>query len=150
MKTRVMAATAVAVAIIGAGTGVVLARDAPGEHPMGPPPAMEQRGRGAENRLARILNLSTAQQRQIQTIMETEREQVKPLFEKLHELRKQLMLAGESADFDETAVRGLATEQARIEVELTVSRTKTDHKINALLTPEQRELQQRLRPDREH
>ncbi len=150
MKTRVMVAAAVAMAVIGAGTGVVVAGHGPGEHPMGPPPGMEPGGRGAENRMARILNLSTAQQRQIQTIMETEREQVKPLFDKMHEIRKQLMLAGESAKFDEAAVRRLATEQSRIEVELTVSRTKTDHKINALLTPEQRELQQRLRPELEH
>ena len=147
MRKRLM--VVVAAAMIGCGTGVVLAGYGPGARPDGPP-GMASDPRGPENRMAKILNLSETQQTRIKAILDSERELTKPLFDKMHELRKQLMQAAEAATFDEAVVRAAAEEQAKIDIELTVSRTRTQSRINALLTPEQRDLQKRLRPDMKH
>lgn len=146
MKRKMMVAMAVMAVMISSGTGAVLAGHGPDGHPGGPPPGMEFGPGGGEDRMAKILNLDESQQKQVKAIMDTEREQSRALFDKSHELRKQLMQAAEATTFDEAAVRTLATEQARIEIELTVSRAKVHSKINALLKPEQRELHKRLRP----
>ena len=144
MRKRLM--VVVAAAMIGCGTGVVLAGYGPGGR-TGGPQGMELDPRGDESRMAKVLNLSETQQNRIKAIRDSERELTKPLIDKMHELRKQLMQAAEAATFDEAAVRAAAEEQAKIDIELTVSRTRTQSRINALLTPEQRELQRRLRPE---
>jgi Spy/CpxP family protein refolding chaperone len=57
------------------------------------------------------------------------------------------MQAGDATVFDEATVRTIAAEQAKIEIELIVSRTRVQSLINALLTAEQLELLKNLRPD---
>ena len=113
----------------------------------GPPPHRAQDGGHFVTRMAKVLKLTEAQQEQIKAVLASEREQVQPLREKGHDLRQQLMQAGEAITFDEAAVRALATSQAQIEAEMIVARTRTHNRINALLTAEQRELQKRLRPE---
>lgn len=147
MKRKLMVTVVLAAAMIGGGTGAVLAGYGPGGGFGGPPPGSEMGSGGFEGRMAKVLKLSDAQQSQIKTILDAEREQLKPLFDKLHESRKLLMQAAETTVFDEAAVRDLAAGQAQIETELIVSRTRAQTRINALLTPEQRELLKNLRPD---
>jgi Spy/CpxP family protein refolding chaperone len=97
--------------------------------------------------MAKILKLTETQQNQIKAVFDSERDLVKPLFDKMHENRKQLMLLAEATAFDEAAVREIAAEQAATEVELIVSRTRVQNKINGLLTQAQRELLKNLRPE---
>jgi Spy/CpxP family protein refolding chaperone len=146
MKRKLMVVITLAAAMIGGGTGAVLAGYGPGGGFDGPPPHMGMGG--GEERMAKILKLTETQQSQIKTVLDTERELVEPLFGKMHESRKLLMQAAETTVFDEAAVRAIASDQASIETELTVSRTRAHSRINALLTPEQRELMKNLGPER--
>lgn len=147
MKKKLMVTVVLAAAMIGGGSGAVLAGHGPGGGLGGRPPGMEMGPGGFEGRMAKVLKLSDAQQNQIKAVNDAEREQVKPLLDKMHESRKLLMQAAEATVFDEAAVRAMAAEQARIEAELTVSRIRVQTQINALLTADQRELQKNLRPD---
>ncbi len=72
-----------------------------------------------------------------------------PLLVKLREIRKLLMGAGETSDFDESSVRGIASSIAEIETELAVIRVRTQCQIYGLLTTEQKELAKALGPDLE-
>lgn len=147
MKRKLMVTVVMAAAMIGGGSGTVLAGHGPGGECGGPPHGAERGTENFEARMAKVLKLTDAQQGQIKTLRDAEREQVKPLFDKMQESRKLLTQATEAAAFDEAAVRALASEQSKIKTELIVSRTKLQNRINALLTPEQRELAKNLRPD---
>lgn len=147
MRQKLMVAVVLAAAILGGGAGSVMAGFGPGGELGCGPPDMKMETGGLEARMAKVLKLTESQQSQIKTILDSEREQVKEFFDKMHENRKLLMQAAEATVFDEAAVRSLAVAQAAVEIELTVSRTKVQSQINALLTAEQRELFQLLRPD---
>ena len=113
----------------------------------GLPPGMERAGENFEARMAKMLKLTEAQKTQIKALLDTEREQVRPLMEKMHESREKLKQLADATVFDEAAVRALAVAQSQIEVELIVSRSRTLNKVNALLTPDQRELLAHLLPE---
>lgn len=147
MKKKLMITVVLAAAMIGGGTGAVLAGYGPGGGLGGPPPGKEMGAGFFQERMAKVLKLTDAQQIRIKTISDAEQEQLKPLFDKMHESRKLLMQAAEATVFDEAVVRALAAGQARIEVELTVSRTRVQNQINAILTPDQRELLKNLRSE---
>jgi Spy/CpxP family protein refolding chaperone len=149
MKRKLMVTVVLAAAMIGGGSVAVLAGHGPGGECGGPPTGAERGAENFEARMAKILKLTDVQQSKIKTLRDAEREQVKPLFDKMQESKKLLTQAAEAAAFDEAAVRALASEQSKIEAELIVSRTKVQNRINALLTPEQRELAKNLRPDTE-
>lgn len=100
-------------------------------------------------RMAEVLGLSDAQQKQIRDIEMSEREKAGPLMKKIGEYRKQLHDAADKTPFDEAAVRSIAARQAQAEVELSVSHARMQNRINSVLTPEQRKLQQKLRPPME-
>ncbi len=105
--------------------------------------------KGVDGRLARmtrVLGLSDAQQTQIKAIFTAEREKDAPLMEKMAAYRKQLHETAHSGTFDEAAVRAIASNRAQVEIELTVSRARVQSQINAVLTPEQRALAERLQP----
>jgi Spy/CpxP family protein refolding chaperone len=108
---------------------------------------MEMGSSAFEERMAKVLKLTETQKAQIKDIFDTERSKIKPFFEKMLESRKLLMQAADSNVFDEAAVRTIAVGQAQVEAELIISATRVHNRINALLTPEQRELEMNLRPD---
>lgn len=145
MKRKLIVSVALVAAMIGGGTGAVLADHRPGGFG-----GAEMGGGGFDGRMAKILKLTETQQSQIKTVFDTEHELLKPLFDKMHESRKQLMQAADSPVFDEAAVRTIAGEQAKVEIELMVSRARVQSKVNALLTSEQRELLKALRPGMDH
>lgn len=147
MNNRMIVMALLAATIIGGGTGAVLAGHGPSGEFGGPPPAMEMGPAGFEGRMAKILKLTETQQNQIKAVFDSEHDLVKPLFDKMHESRKQLMSIAEAVVFDEAAVRTIAHDQAATEIELIVSRTRVQNKINGLLTQEQRELLKNLRPE---
>lgn len=147
MNKKLIVMALLTATIIGGGTGAVLAGHGPIGEFGGPPPGMEMGPGGFEGRMAKILNLTETQQNQIKDVFETERDLVKPLFDKMNNSRKQLMSLVEATVFDEAAVRSIAQEQAVTEAELIVSRTRVQNKINGLLTQAQRELLKNLRPE---
>ena len=146
MKRQLMVAVALVAVIIGGGTGAVMAGHGPGEGCAGQPPEMEMGPGGFDGRMVRILKLTDSQQTLITALFDAHRKEVKPLFDKMHEIRRTLVQAAEATEFDEVFVRTAAVAQAKIETELTVSRLKIQARINGLLTPEQREMLKLLRP----
>lgn len=96
--------------------------------------------------MAEVLDLSEAQQKQIQEIIEQERAAVDINREKMYESREQMRTLLESASFDETAIRSLAESEANFKVEAFVARAKVKNQIFQLLTAEQQELAEKLKP----
>jgi periplasmic protein CpxP/Spy len=96
--------------------------------------------------MAKMLGLSETQQKQIKDILETEHGKNAALMEKMGEYRDQLHAAAQAATFDEAAVRAIAANKAQADIELTVSRARVQSRISAILTAEQRALEQKLRP----
>jgi len=98
------------------------------------------------DRMAKKLNLTEAQQEQMQAILASERDTVKPLRHQLAVNRLNLRKAIEAEPFEEATVRALAESQNKARIELVVSRARAKSQIYALLTPEQRELAKELGP----
>ncbi len=91
------------------------------------------------DRMAGVLGLNDEQKQKIMDIIISEQEKAAPLHKALEEARRGLAkLAG--MDFDESAIRKLAAQEAEARTELTVSRFRTRHRIDTVLTPEQRKL----------
>ena len=113
----------------------------------GPPGGRMGKGSGRHfARLARALDLTDAQKTQVKAILETEREKVAPLRQKLAETREKIRRAVEATPFDEAAVRSLASSQNETRTELMVSRARVKSQIFALLSPEQRERAKKFHP----
>ena len=91
-------------------------------------------------RLVEKLDLSEAQQQQVDKIFVANREQADKLHKQMSEARGKLHQAMNPKNFDEKALRQAAAEKAKIQTELMVGRARTHSQIYALLTPEQQEL----------
>jgi Spy/CpxP family protein refolding chaperone len=119
----------------------------------GPPGGRMGKGSGRHfARLAKALDLTDAQKEQVKAILETEREKVAPLRQKLGDTREKIRQAVEAMPFDEAAVRTLAASQNETRTEMMVSRARVQSQIFALLSPEQREQAKKFRPwgEKEH
>jgi Spy/CpxP family protein refolding chaperone len=147
MKRNLVITVLLTAALVGGGAGAVSAGYGTRGDFGGPPPGMELGPGSFDGRKAKALKLTDTQHSQIKTILDAERELFKPLIDKINENRKLLTQAAEASTFDEAAVRAIAVEQATIETELIVSRTKVQCQIYILLTAEQRELLKNLRPE---
>ena len=97
---------------------------------------------------AELLGLSDEQQEQIETIRTEERTTHRELREKMREYRDQMQELTNAGSFDEKAVRAIAEEKAKIQVELAVSKAQTRSRIHAIMTPEQQELAKNFRSER--
>jgi len=93
---------------------------------------------GMMDHMGRYLQLSDAQEAQVKQIMANEKPTITPLMQQLHENQKQLRDLEQRGTFDEAKVRALAVEQAQIQTNLTVEKSRTRTQIFALLTPEQK------------
>jgi len=98
-------------------------------------------------RMTKVLDLTEAQQASIKKVHAAEREKTATLREKKRENREALRRAEETQPFDENAVRALAEQRGALETELTIARARTRNQIDAILTPAQRELAAKLRPE---
>lgn len=110
--------------------------------------AMERpdRPEGFPAPIARALDLSEAQKKQIGSIVDEQRGLDHARMKKERELRNQLRGIEEAFPLNEAALQGAAQKLAALEVERMVSRAKTRAKIEVLLTPVQRSLAEKLRP----
>ncbi len=93
--------------------------------------------------MTRKLNLTTAQQTQIKSIMAEERTKITPLTEQLRQ-NAQAENATINGNFDEAKARAFADQQATIMSNLTVEKLRAKSKIYAVLTPEQQEKARQL------
>ncbi|QWV96844.1 Spy/CpxP family protein refolding chaperone [Geomonas nitrogeniifigens] len=96
--------------------------------------------------LARTLDLSDVQQKRIRSILDEQRGKGWAQMDKEFQLREQLHSLEVDAEFNEQAVRGVATALGTLEAERLVARAKTQARINAVLTPQQRALAEKLHP----
>jgi len=107
-----------------------------------PPPPMHghAHGFGMDGRgmhfMAQYLNLTDEQKTQMKAVMQKEHPAMKPLFQQSRQIDQQLRQYVEGP-FDEAKVRTLATQEAQVEVEMTVAQTRIHNEMYQLLTPEQ-------------
>jgi len=149
--------TALAICLITFGSAAAHARLQGGEG-YGPQAGSETeygedgwRGRHQQNRhemVGDLLGLSEEQEQQIEAIRAEEWDADKDMRERLWDYRDQMRELTDSGSFDEKAIRTLAEEQAKIQVELAVSKAKMHSRIHAIMTPEQQELAAKLRATR--
>jgi periplasmic protein CpxP/Spy len=85
---------------------------------------------------AKNLDLTEDQQTQIKSIIEKERPTLKPLMEQSHQIEKQMHQYAEGT-YNETKVRALATQQSKVELELSVQRTRIHNELYQVLTSDQ-------------
>jgi Spy/CpxP family protein refolding chaperone len=109
------------------------AEDAP------PPPPMHGHEFGMAHMMGffvKNLDLTEAQQAQMKAILEKEHPVVKPLMQQSRQIEQQLHQYEEGA-YNETKVRALAAQQAQVESELTVQKTRIHSELYQVLTADQ-------------
>ena len=87
---------------------------------------------------AHKLDLSDAQQSQLQDIIAKEKPALKPLFQQLAQTRHQIRQIEESDTFNETQVRTLAAQQSETMTELIVQRARIESEMLQILNPNQK------------
>lgn len=90
-------------------------------------------------RIAEKLNLTADQKSQIKTILAGEKDTLQNQLGQLHDARKNLRAAIQSADANENSVRAASAKVASVESDLAVERMKLFGKISPVLTDEQRQ-----------
>jgi Spy/CpxP family protein refolding chaperone len=132
---RIRFVVAALVALLGTALGRAQSDDA-----VAPPPMHgHEFGMGAPHMIgffADKLDLTDAQHEQIKAIMQKEHPVMKPLMQQSHQIELQLRQYAEGT-YDEAKVRTLATQQAKVELELSVQRTRIHNELFQVLTPEQ-------------
>jgi Spy/CpxP family protein refolding chaperone len=116
----------------------------PRRRPPPPPPRGEQ-----DFRMLEQLDLSDEQEQQIQSLQEEAQSNSQQYFEKIRTLQEQLETATKDENFNEEAVRQILNDREQTAVEIEFIRLKTAAAIKNLLTPEQKEQYEQLKPERE-
>jgi periplasmic protein CpxP/Spy len=139
MRNRILVVAGIAALIIGA-TVFALGhgRLGMGQHGRGEGPHGGGFGPGMLEHLAKVLDLTEAQQSQIKTILEAGQSAEEPIRKKMDEVHKQLEAATANGQFDETQVRTLANQQAQLMADSIVEHERMKSKIYSILTAEQR------------
>ncbi len=99
-------------------------------------------------RVAERLGLNDEQQEQIQAIRKEERNGHQALREDMREYQVQMRQLTDDGTFDENAIRTLAEEKAKIQVEMAVAKARMHSQVHEIMTPEQRELAKELQSQR--
>jgi len=97
-------------------------------------------------RMAEVLDLTAEQRGQIEKVLASSREAHQALREKIRANHAALQAAGAPEGFDEAKIRTLTAEGGSLKAEMMVERAKTRQQIHALLTPEQQQLLEKIRP----
>jgi protein CpxP len=135
MKNRILIIASIAALVIGA-TVFAVAHGLQEKHERG-------RGEGLGHgdmveHIARELSLTDAQKEQVKSILDAQHSTEEERHAKLDDIRKQIDAATANGQFDETAVRTLANQQAQLMADETVDHARIHSKIYGLLTAEQR------------
>jgi len=146
MKNRILIIASIAALVIGA-TVFAVAHGLQEKH---------ERGRGEGPRgdmvehMSRELNLTDAQKEQVKAIFEAQRLAGEERHAKLEDIHKQIDAATANGQFDETAVRTLANQQAQLMADEIVDHARMHSKIYGLLTAEQRTKADQMMKSGEH
>lgn len=100
--------------------------------------------------MADILGLTDEQLEKMAAIREEGWQGREELREKMRDYSDKMREVTDSGNFDEAAIRALAEEKARIQVELSVAKAKMHSEMHAVMTPEQQELATKLRNVRQN
>jgi protein CpxP len=138
MKTKLMVVASVALLLCGA--TIFACAQGPGGEGLGGP------GHGHMGFLASELNLTDAQKAQIKTIMQDNRASMKTVMQRMAQNRAALLAATANGTYDETKIRPLATQQAKLEAAMIMNRELIKHKIyTQVLTADQQAKAEQLR-----
>ena len=96
--------------------------------------------------LARILRLSEAQQSRVRGLFKDDHEESETLMKQLTENRKLLRQKMEATTFNEGEVRALAEKQGQLMARMIITPALLRQNMRTLLTPEQRDLEERIQP----
>jgi protein CpxP len=107
-----------------------------------------QSGPNRPPRGADLLGLSDKQQERIAAIRAEERTAIQAPRDQMRDYREQMRLLTDAGAFDEEALRTIAAEKARIQVEMDVAKARMHSQIHEVMTPEQQELATKLRTER--
>lgn len=107
----------------------------------------KQSGQNRREMMSERLGLSEEQQEKIEAIREEERTNIKALRENTRDYQEQMRVLTDEGTFDEKAIRTIAEEKAKIQVEMAVTRARMHSQIREIMTPEQQELATKLRSD---
>lgn len=100
-------------------------------------------------RLFKRLDLSEAQQAEVERILDEDRTDAQQRRQALRDNRQALHELATTGAYDPQRVRTLAEEQAKLQTEMIVARTETLHRMHQVLTPEQQAEWQTLREQRQ-
>ena len=149
MRTRILVIAMVA-ALVSNGAMIATAMAGPGFGGWGDgEQAMERSQNRSEKRMERmaeVLELSEDQQTQIRALHEAARAENEPLREQLAAGHEKVQELGRADLIDEQAIRDLLASQVDAKTAMIVSRAKVRSETMKLLTPEQRELAEKLEP----
>jgi len=106
--------------------------------------------RGRLEAMAQVLDLTTDQQLQIKAILATTREANRPIREQLRDNKRAMRAAATAEPINREAIRSLAIEGGKLKAELMISRVETRKQVDALLTPDQRALKEKIWPLLKH
>ena len=86
----------------------------------------------------RGLDLTDEQKAQMKTIMQANKETVKPIREQMKANREKLQTLSESGNFDEAQVQAIANQQGALSAQMIVAKEKIKAQMLAILTPAQK------------
>jgi protein CpxP len=124
-------------------------RGGPGGFGFGGPGGFGRGGFGGPMRLLRQLDLTEEQRAQVRQVMESHRDELRAIGEKLRAAHRAQADAATAAQFDEQAVRTKAAELAAISADAAVLRARVHSEVFAVLTPEQQAKAAELKAQRE-
>jgi protein CpxP len=132
MKKRIIAILAISILVVGA---VFVVAQKAVNHGFGGHGRGFGRGHGM---MLQALNLTDDQKAKVKAIMETNRTNLKPVFDSLRENHQKLEALTANGAFDEGQVSALATEQGNLMAKMTVERARIRSQIAGILTDEQK------------
>ena len=137
MTKRVLIAAGLAAALISGGA-LALAQSAQGPGVHGPHSPRGGPGGRMEFGL-RGIDLTDAQRQQVQAIMESHRDELQQIGEKVREAHRAFAQATSAETIDEAAIRTASTAVANAMADEGILRARIRSEVNGILTAEQRE-----------
>jgi Spy/CpxP family protein refolding chaperone len=108
--------------------------------------AEEMHGKELFSAMAGVLRLNDAQQARIRELFKADHEEHGRINRELAENRSLLREKADAAAFDEAGARSLAQRQGELMARMIIAPAVMRHRIRALLTPDQRDLEERIQP----
>jgi Spy/CpxP family protein refolding chaperone len=96
--------------------------------------------------MARVLRLSETQKNKMRGLFQAGHGEMESLMKEIAENRLLLRQKTETADFNEGEVKALAEKQGMLMARMMIAPARMRRNVRALLTPEQRELEERIFP----